>query len=327
MSRAASRILDAPRFGPDEQGLKPALDALGGEVVRLRARDGMRLHARWLPSVDAGSGARPASAVTPDDAGRWVPDPYEAILLLHGWTGSVAPDLVALGPTLRQDRRRPRPRLPRAWRLRRRADHVRAARDRGRRRCPGLARRARHPAGRAQSARRWAGRSRSTRSSPSATGPSRPPTTTRSARPRRSTPPRPRIVGVVAEAVPADLRVPIANRIPWRIGGPLRRLARRADVRAPRPPRSGGDLRAMEPGRVVALVEPVPLLLVHGGADRTVPPKEGRRLAALAGPHAEHWVVAGAGHGTARAADPAGWDDRVSRFLRQAFSQARDAGL
>ena len=60
----------------------------------------------------------------------------------------------------------------------------------------------------------------------------------------------------------------------------------------------------MEPGRVVALVEPVPLLLVHGGADRTVPPKEGRRLAALAGPHAEHWIVPGAGHGTARARGP-----------------------
>src|SRR4029079_12525317 len=33
---------------------------------------------------------------------KWRADPYEASLLLHGWTGSVAPDLVALGPTLRR---------------------------------------------------------------------------------------------------------------------------------------------------------------------------------------------------------------------------------
>ena len=100
MARAASRILDAPRFGPDEQGLKPDLDALGGEVVRLRARDGLRLHARWLPSVDAGQSSSAGEPAGTDDAGDWIPDPYEAILLLHGWTGSVAPDLVAMGPTL-----------------------------------------------------------------------------------------------------------------------------------------------------------------------------------------------------------------------------------
>ena len=102
MARAASRILDAPRFGPDEQGLKPDLDALGGEVVRLRARDGRASCTRagcrpWT----RGSPARPASRPARRRL-RWVPDPYEAILLLHGWTGSVAPDLVALGPSLRR---------------------------------------------------------------------------------------------------------------------------------------------------------------------------------------------------------------------------------
>jgi hypothetical protein len=80
----------------------------------------------------------------------------------------------------------------------------------------------------------------------------------------------------------------------------------------------------MEPGRIVALLEPVPLLLVHGGADTTVRPDEGRRLVALAGPSAEHWLVPGAGHGGAHRAASAEWDDRVSRFLRGAFFGARE---
>ena len=46
--RAVDRLLRAPRIGPTEGTLAPALDELGGEVVRLRARDGLRLSARWL---------------------------------------------------------------------------------------------------------------------------------------------------------------------------------------------------------------------------------------------------------------------------------------
>ncbi len=57
----------------------------------------------------------------------------------------------------------------------------------------------------------------------------------------------------------------------------------------------GADPRATEPARVIGLVEPVPLLLIHGEADATVPIADGRRLAALAGPSAIHWVVPGAG--------------------------------
>ena len=170
MARAASRILDAPRFGPDEQGLKPDLDALGGEVVRLRARDGLRLHARWLPSVDAGEAGPAGESGRPRRRRPLGPGPVRgdpAPPRLDG-IGRAGPRRArSVAPA---DRRGARPRLPRARRLRRRPDDVRAARDRGRRRCPGLARRAGHPAGRARAARRWAGRSRSTRSSPSATG-------------------------------------------------------------------------------------------------------------------------------------------------------------
>jgi pimeloyl-ACP methyl ester carboxylesterase len=108
------------------------------------------------------------------------------------------------------------------------------------------------------------------------------------------------------------------------IGGPLRRaFAGRMFGAAGR--RVGGDLRATEPRRMIRLVEPVPLLLIHGAADRTVPPADGRRLAALAGPTAEHWEVPGAGHGGARRAAPAPWDERVSAFLRSGFSGAREA--
>ena len=94
IGRVANRLLDAPRIGPDEAALKPALDALGGEVVRLRSRDGLKLAGRWLPAE--------VGPVAGDAGPPWQPDPYEAILLLHGWTGSVAPDLVTLGPTLRR---------------------------------------------------------------------------------------------------------------------------------------------------------------------------------------------------------------------------------
>ena len=66
--------------------MAPALDRLGGEVVRLRSRDGLRLTGRFLlPVADelAASGAPGAPAEAPP-APAWVPDPREAILLLHG---------------------------------------------------------------------------------------------------------------------------------------------------------------------------------------------------------------------------------------------------
>ena len=325
MARAASRILDAPRFGPDEQGLKPDLDALGGEVVRLRARDGLRLHARWLPSVDAGVG-RLASR-RHRRRRRWSRTRTRRSSCSTAGRARSRRTSSRSARSLRRTAGRARPRLPRPRRLRRRPDHVRAARDRGRRRRPGLARRAGHPAGRAQSAPRWAGSvaidavvALGDGSLTAADHDPFGPAATVAA-------PRPRIVGVVAEAGPAGPPVPIANRMPWRIGGPLRRFARRADVRLGRRPRSAATCGRWSRAGSSPSSSPSRCCSIHGGADRTVPPKEGRRLAALAGPHAEHWIVPGAGHGTARAADPAGWDDRVGRFLRQAFSQARDAGL
>jgi pimeloyl-ACP methyl ester carboxylesterase len=314
IGRGATRLLAAPRVGPDEASLKGAVDALGGEVIRLRSRDGLKLTARWLPAE--------SGRMAGDDGPPWRPNPYEAILLLHGWTGSVAPDLVEVGPTLR----RTAGVLGLDFRGHGGSDDALTTfglheiedvagalawfAERGIRRVALVGSSMGGVVALASVVVLGDGTFAQADLDPTA------PAAAVEA-------PRPRIVAVVAESVAPDLRIPIANRIGLPIGGRLRRaLAGRMFTIAGR--RVGGDLRATEPGRIVGLVEPVPLLLVHGGADRTVRPADGRRLAALAGPSAEHWEVPGAEHGEARRAAPAQWDERVTRFLRQAFFGARE---
>ncbi|MEA2549242.1 MAG: uncharacterized protein QOE42_1840 [Chloroflexota bacterium] len=317
IGRAATRLLDAPRFGPEEAGLKAAVDALGGEVIRLRSRDGLKLSARWLP-VDAGAADSAAAA----GGAAWRPDPYEAILLLHGWTGSVAPDLVELGPTLRRTAgvlgldfrgHGGSDDAPTTFGLHEIDDVAGALGWLGERGIRRVALAGSSMGGVvAIAAIVVLGDGSLVQADLDPTAPA-----------AAVEAPRPRIVGAVVESVAPDLRIPIANRMGLPIGGILRRmLAGRMFRVAGR--RVGGDLRATEPGRIVGLVEPVPLLLVHGGADRTVRPADGRRLAALSGPSAEHWEVPGAGHGQARRAAPAQWDERVSAFLRSAFTGARE---
>ena len=68
----------------------------------------------------------------------------------------------------------------------------------------------------------------------------------------------------------------------------------------------------------------MPLLLIHDADDTTVPLADGERLAALAGPSAEHWVVPGAGHAGAHRADPERYEQRVTSFLRPAVTAARN---
>jgi pimeloyl-ACP methyl ester carboxylesterase len=315
IGRATTKLLDAPRVGPEEAGLKPVVDALGGEVIRLRSRDGLKLSARWLPA-DGGP-------VAGDTGAAWQADPYEAILLLHGWTGSVAPDLVELGPTLRRTAgdlgldfrgHGGSDDAPTTFGLNEIEDVAGALAWLGERGIRRVALVGSSMGGAvAIAAIVVLGDGTLAQADLDPTAPA-----------AAVEAPRPRIVGVVAESVAPDLRIPIANRMGLPIGGILRRaLAGRMFTLAGR--RVGGDLRATEPGRIVGLVDPVPLLLVHGGADRTVRPSDGRRLAKLAGPSTEHWEVPGAGHGGARRAAPAQWDERVSSFLRSAFSGAREA--
>jgi pimeloyl-ACP methyl ester carboxylesterase len=302
--RGARRLLAAPRVTPDEAGLAPALDALGGEVVRLRSRDGLRLSGRWLPLEPSGDG--------------WTPDPHEAVLLLHGYSGSVAPDLVEYGPFLR------RTAGVLGLDFRGHGESEEGPTTFGMLEVEDVA-----------GALAWLGERGITRVSFFGTsmggiaaieavailgdGSLAAADADDAATRAPIDAPRPRIAAVVAESVPTSVEVPVANRIP----SPLRRfIARRLFAAVART--LGADPRDTEPGKVVGLVDPVPLLLIHGSADATVPLEEGRRLAALAGLSAEHWVVEGADHSQGHAKAGQDYERRVTDFLRVAFQRARD---
>jgi pimeloyl-ACP methyl ester carboxylesterase len=312
VGRGASRLLDAPRVMPEEGALGPAVDALGGEVVRLRSRDGLRLAGRWLPAE------HPAPASGDNGATEtWRPDPHEAILLLHGWSGSIAPDLVEYGPFLR------RTAGVLGLDFRGHGDSDPAATTFGLYEVEDVA-----------GALAWLGERGTTRvalvgtsmggitalasiavlgdgSLPSADLDPFAPAHDVEA-------PRPRIVGAAVDSVPPELTVGVGNRmrVPFRkfVAGRMFEAAGR---------RVGGDMRATEPIRIAALLESVPILLIHGAADRTVPPADGRRLAAAIGPLVEHWIVPNAPHSAAHATDPAAYEERVGAFLQRAFADAR----
>jgi pimeloyl-ACP methyl ester carboxylesterase len=305
VGRGADRLLDAPRTMAGEEELGPRIDALGGEVVRLRSRDGIKLGGRWLPAEGPADG--------------WAPDPHEAIILLHGWSGSIAPDLVEYGPFLR------------------RTAGVLGLDFRGHGSSdPGLTTFGYQEVDDVAGALAWLGERGVTRvalagtsmggmtalasivvlgdgSLPSADLDPDAPAHDLAA-------PPPRIVAAVADSVGPELTTAVANRIRAPFRGFL--AARMFDVAARR---IGADLRATEPIRVVGLIETLPLLLIHGEADRTVPMRDGRRLAAAAGPNAEHWIIPDADHSAGHATEPAAYEARVERFLRGAFSDARAA--
>jgi pimeloyl-ACP methyl ester carboxylesterase len=302
--RLATRMMAAPRTTPEEGRLGPELDALGGEVLRLRSRDGLRLSARWLPA---------------EPGADWSPDPHEAILLLHGWTGSIAPDVVEYGPFLR----RTAGVLGIDFRGHGGSDDspttmgMREVDDVG-------------------GALAWIGERGVTRVGLFGTSmggitalaavavlgdgslaaadldPSKPAASIAA--------PRPLIVGVVADSVFPELGYALADRFPPLIRRPLASLGYDEVAR-----RLGADPRETEPLRVIGLVDPVPLLLIHGDADPRIPARAARALAAAAGPSADHWLVAGAGHTTAHRVQPDDYEARVTTFLRTAFLGAREA--
>jgi fermentation-respiration switch protein FrsA (DUF1100 family) len=131
--------------------------------------------------------------------------------------------------------------------------------------------------------------------------------------------PRPLIAAVVADSVSPEAELAVANRV----GAPMGRfLAARAFDSAAR--RLGADPRDTEPIRVIGLVAPVPLLLINGEADTTVPVEDARRLAAAAGPTTELWTVPGADHSRSHAVAAQDYERRVTDHLRMAFRTARD---
>jgi pimeloyl-ACP methyl ester carboxylesterase len=320
VGRGASRLLAAPRTTEAEAALGPELDALGGEVVRLRSRDGLRLTGRWLP-VDRGGSEEPAETASVATAGAdaWRPDPHEAILLLHGWSGSVAPDLVEYGPFLR----RTAGVLGLDFRGHGESDDAPTT--------FGL-----HEVEDVAGALAWLGERGITRvalfgtsmggitglasivvlgdgSLPSAdVDPSAPAHDVAA--------PRPVIAAAVADSVPPEVTVGVANRmrIPFR-GFVAARIFEEAGRRV------GGDIRATEPIRIIGLTESVPILLIHGTDDATVPLKAGRRLAIAAGANVEHWEVASAAHSAGHATAPAAYEARVETFLRRSFADARSS--
>ncbi len=301
--RAAGRLLDAPRVGPDEGALGPAIDALGGEVVRIRSRDGLRLSARWLPSES--------------DDSAWARDPHEAILLLHGYTGSVAPDLVEYGPFLRRTAgvlgldfrgHGESDAAPTTFGLREVEDVAGALAWLGSRGVTTVALVGTSMGGItaiASVAVLGDGTLRSADADPT---------------PASGTSPaiRPRIAAIVADSVASGVAVPVASRLP----GPAPTfLAERLFDGATRT--LGGDPRATDPIKVIGLVDPVPVLLIHGLADTTVPIADGRRLAAAAGPATTHWEVPDAEHSRSHATDPEAYERRVTSFLRAGFAGLR----
>jgi pimeloyl-ACP methyl ester carboxylesterase len=311
VDRLARRLAQAPRRLPEEAGMAPALDALGGEVVRLRSRDGVRLTGRWLAAdtTDAADGDPPD--------GPWVADPREAILLLHGYSGSVTPDLLELAPFLRRTAgvlgldfrgHGGSDDAPTTFGLNEIEDVAGALDWLGER---GIARVALVGSSMggitaiAAVAVLGDGRLPSADIDPDA--PAAP-----------VAPPRPRIVAVVGDSVTPELAVVVASRARIPFG---RLVANRAFARMAR--HVGGDPRRTQPIEMIGLLEDMPLLLVHGEADRTVPIRDARRLAAAAPPGATHLVVAGAGHGEAHRVDPGRYEAAVTTLLRAAFSAGR----
>lgn len=306
--RGGGRLLAAPRTMPGEAALGPTLDALGGEVVRFRSRDGLRLAARWLPAETAG----------PPDP--WRPDPHDAIVLLHGWSGSCAPDIVEYGPFLRRTAgvlgldfrgHGESEAAPTTFGLREVEDVAGALAWLGER---GIERVALVGISMGGTTAIAAVAVLGDGSLPSADA-------DRAAAAHVAPPLRPRIVAVVADSVASELAVSIASRL----RGPARRLvASRLLDAATRT--LGADPRETEPRRVVGLLEGTPLLLISGEADSTVPLADARRLAAAAPDGTVHLIVPGAEHGRAHATDPAGYASRVTDHLRTAFASGTEAG-
>lgn len=307
VGRGAERLLAGPRTTPDEAALRPELDALGGEVVRVTSRDGLRLTGRWLP------------AETVDGTGidGWKPDPHEAILLLHGWSGSIAPDLVEYGPFLRRtagvlgiDFRGhggsdAGPTTFGASEVEDVAGALAWLAERGISRV-------------ALFGTSMGGMTALASIVVLGDGSMSGADADLDAPAHDLAPNRPAIVGCVIDSVAPELTVAVANRMRT----PLRRfLAERMFEAASR--RVGVDLRATEPIRIISLVDSVPLLLIRGEADATVPLADADRLAAAAGSNADTWTVPGAGHSAGHRTDPAAYERRVETFIRAAFAEGR----
>jgi fermentation-respiration switch protein FrsA (DUF1100 family) len=119
------------------------------------------------------------------------------------------------------------------------------------------------------------------------------------------------VAAVVADAAFAELHHPIESRM-RDVGYPLPGLGARAIVVA-------AALRArsrmLDPIRAVARIAPRALLLIAPKADQLISWRQSVRLYEAAGEPKELYVVEGAGHAEAYAADPGEYRRRVLAFL------------
>ncbi len=305
--RASRRLLDRPRVLPDEGALASQLDALGGEIVRLRARDGLRLSARWV-AAEAG------------DPG-WQPDPREAILLLHGSSGSVAPHLVEHAPYLRRTAgvlgldfrgHGTSDESPTTFGLREIDDVAGALAWLGERGMDRVALMGMSMGGMTAIA------SVAILGDGSLIGSDADP----DAPAHVPAPRRPRILAVIADSAAPEVE---AVAVPF-IPGPAPRIvsARVFDALARA---LGGDPRDIEPIRMIGLLEGVDVLLISGDRDPILPVADARRLAQAGPPGTEHWIVRGADHRRGHQVDPDGYEARVTSHLRHAFRRGREPDL
>ena len=119
------------------------------------------------------------------------------------------------------------------------------------------------------------------------------------------------VAAVVADAAYAELRNPISNRLREQ-GYPMVGLGARlvlgaASLRA--------RVRLRSPIHRVAGIAPRGLLLIAPADDRLVSPEQSRRMFRAAGEPKELFVVEGAAHAEAHAADPEAYQRRVLEFL------------
>ena len=306
--RAARRLLDAPRVGPDEVGLGPALDALGGEIVRIRSRDGLRLSARWLPA-EAGDAtdwacARPA---------RGDPAPPRLHGLGRARSRRVRPVPASTAGVLGLDFRGhgESDDAPTTFGLREVEDVAGALAWLGARG---------HPVGRAR--RDSMGGITAIASvavlgdgslASADDGPTRRPA-------HVPAPRRPRIVAVVARFGGARVRWSRSLRACRGLARTL--LARRLFDAATRTPGRRPTRHRSHPCHRPASTRS------RCCSSTARPTRPSRSPTAVAwpprpGPRAEHWVVPGADHSRAHATDPPRYEARVTTFLRDALASVR----
>ena len=119
------------------------------------------------------------------------------------------------------------------------------------------------------------------------------------------------MAAVVADAAFAELHHPIGNRM-RQVGYPLPELGSRAIVAAAA---LRTRSRLVDPIDAVARIAPRGLLLIAPKADELISWRQSVRLFEAAGEPKELYVVEGAGHAQAYAADPEEYRRRVLDFL------------